>query len=119
MPLARLATPLALAAVAALSLAACTQKGDFPPVDSQIPKPMAAAPATAMPTPAQSQRVATCAGDTILGYIGQPIAQLPTTGTWSTLRVIHPGDHVTTDFVGSRLNAKVDGSGKITDLYCG
>ena len=118
MTLTRPAAQLVLATTAALSLAACGQPGSFPPVDSTMPKPAAAAPAP-MPTPAQSQKVATCAGDTILSYIGKPISQLPTTGTWSTLRVIHPGDKITTDFVGSRLNATVNGSGTIIDIYCG
>ena len=118
MTLTRPAIQLILAAAAALSLAACTEKGSFPPIDSTLPKPAAAAPAP-MPTPVQSQKVATCAGDTILSYIGKPLSRLPTSGTWSTLRVIRPGDKVTSDFVGARLNAKVDGSGVITDLYCG
>lgn len=119
MPLIQHATQITLATAAALSLAACTAQSSFPPVDSQMPKPAPAAAAAPMPTAAQSQKVATCAGDAILSFIGQPITNLPTTGTWSTLRVIHPGDKVTSDFVGSRLNAKVDGSGKITDIYCG
>ncbi len=55
----------------------------------------------------------------ILTYVGHKVSELPASGTWAALRVIHPGDHVTMDFSASRLNAVVDGNSVITDLYCG
>lgn len=63
--------------------------------------------------------LATCGGNTLTGFIGQPATTLPATGPWGVMRVIQPGMGVTMDYSASRLNVTVDGKGKILTLTCG
>lgn len=73
-----------------------------------LPMPTAAAPS-----------LATCGGDALLTYVGQPLALLPASGGWRSLRVIKPGMMVTMDYSATRLNARVDAEDRILSLTCG
>jgi hypothetical protein len=104
-----------------LALAACTPQPDFPPVDVPVPGHVqtdapAAAPAVA---PAAAASIATCAGTDILNLIGQNVSKLPTSGPWSTVRILKPDSGATMDYSPTRLNVHIDKSGKILDLACG
>ena len=63
--------------------------------------------------------LASCGGGTALKLIGRPMAELPATGDWGTLRVIWPGMAVTEDYSESRLNVEVDANGIILAASCG
>ena len=79
---------------------------------------------TAAPVPPYSAP-GTVAGDDTCGrtplesLIGQPVARLPPTGGWQSLRIIHPGDAVTEDFSLTRLNVELDAAETIIRLSCG
>lgn len=71
------------------------------------------------PYPGVAPELATCGGLALLPLIGGPVAALPDSGGWETLRIIHPGDAVTEDFSWTRLNVEVDAQDRIQRLSCG
>lgn len=62
---------------------------------------------------------ASCGAAGLAAYKGQPVATLPVKGAWHSLRVIQPGMMITMDYSATRLNARVDGAGRILTLTCG
>ncbi len=60
-----------------------------------------------------------CGAAALTPLIGRPVADLPATSPWTTLRVIWPGIAVTEEFNETRLDAEVDESGVILRLSCG
>lgn len=95
--------PLILLPVLCLTLAACE------PAPGSLPNP----------EPGPLASLATCGGDALQTLVGEPVSVLPQRGAYSTLRVIRPGMMVTMDYSATRLNARVDGSGRILSLSCG
>ncbi|MDT8858070.1 I78 family peptidase inhibitor [Paracoccaceae bacterium Fryx2] len=90
-----------LVLVLVLSLAACTAAPLLPPPPSTVP-------------------LAPCGADRLQGLLGQPAPTLTRrVQPGITLRLIRPGDAVTEDFSLSRLNAQLDGRGRLLALYCG
>ena len=94
--------PLILLPALCLALAGCVpQGGPLPPE----PGPVAS--------------LATCGGDVLQTLVGEHVSVLPARGAYSTLRMIRPGMMVTMDYSATRLNARVDGAGRILSLSCG
>lgn len=63
--------------------------------------------------------LSSCGATGLDGLVGSPVTLLPTSGAWTTLRVIKPGQMVTMDFSPTRLNVRVDDAGTILALTCG
>ncbi|WP_417492950.1 I78 family peptidase inhibitor [Maricaulis sp.] len=51
--------------------------------------------------------------------IGQPVSEVDLDSLARLVRPIHPGQPVTMDFRGERLNLDLDGDGVIVRLWCG
>ena len=109
---------LSLLALSLLALAACAPERGFPPIYSPPAGTGQIAP-VAGPSTAAAAAVVTCAGTDILALVGQNVAQLPASGTWSTVRILKPGSMATMDYSPTRLNVNVDTSGKILSISCG
>jgi len=62
---------------------------------------------------------ASCGAADLQSLIGQPESVLATMRFGTVVRVIHPGDMVTEDYSPSRLNIRIDASGRIAALGCG
>ena len=87
-----MAEPARLACILALALSGC------------VPAP------TGMPGPDA------CGAPGLQGLVGKDVAAVTVPpGT----RVIYPGTPVTEDYSPTRLNLDVDGSGRITGVWCG
>jgi hypothetical protein len=89
-----------------LALAAC----------EPMPGPMPHDPGTG-PDPVAS--LSTCGGDALQTLVGENVSVLPARGGYRSLRIIRPGMMVTMDYSATRLNARVDASGRILSLTCG
>lgn len=63
--------------------------------------------------------MATCGASALQQVIGLPVRVLPDRGSWSSIRIIHPGEMVTMDYNADRLNVRVDRNGTILQLSCG
>lgn len=86
-------TRLPLLLAATLGLAACVEDPPPPPDD--------------------------CGASGLTSLIGQDRKVLDAMKFANPVRVIEPGSAVTMDYISSRLNIELDGSGKITRLTCG
>lgn len=93
--------PIVTAVLLSLSLAACLPQPG--------PKPVPLPPTTPD----------ACGAAALAPLVGRPLAELPATGPWATLRVIKPGMAVTMDYSATRLDVEVDGNGVIVKLSCG
>ncbi|WP_417491976.1 I78 family peptidase inhibitor [Maricaulis sp.] len=51
--------------------------------------------------------------------IGQPVSEVDLESLARLVRPIHPGQPVTMDYRGERLNLDLDGDGVIVRLWCG
>ncbi len=60
-----------------------------------------------------------CGASAYAYLIGQPETLLAGTNFLPAPRIIHPGEAVTMDHVPSRMNIRIDVSGRIADVYCG
>ena len=60
-----------------------------------------------------------CGASAFQNMLGFNVRSLPQPGPWETLRIIRPGMMVTMDYSATRLNAQVDGAGRILALTCG
>ena len=81
-----------------------------------------AEPATAPPasTPAPADPAAdTCNMAQYTVLVGKPSTDPGVPPASATVRIIKPGDQVTTDVMANRLNIEVDASGNITAFRCG
>jgi len=80
----------------------------------------AAAQAAGEPAPAPSQ----CDASQVFGLVGKTldeagIEQARIDANASRVRVLKPGQAVTLEFDGERLNIETDAQGLVTDLRCG
>lgn len=116
------------AALLALSLAACTSNPDpapdtAPPAVSETPTP--ATPAGSTPAPAAPDMAATCNAEAAQSFVGMQASELnvaeakTAAGAKGDVRVIAPGQAVTMDYRGDRLNVEVDDGNVITRISCG
>ncbi len=78
-------------------------------VSAPVPPPVLVPPAL----------VGDCGAGGLAALVGRPVADLPASGPWKTLRVIRPGMMVTMEYSATRLDVAVDGSGLILKLSCG
>ena len=53
------------------------------------------------------------------GLVGQPFVALAEVDLPGTLRVLYPGQTVISEVQPQRLNAEVDGAGRIRAVFCG
>ncbi|MEO6298390.1 MAG: I78 family peptidase inhibitor [Paracoccaceae bacterium] len=97
--------PLALLLTSMVLLQACDLTVVGPPVVVPPPIPVA--------------NLTSCHAVGLEGLIGQPVTLIPRAGAWSTLRIIRPGELITTDYSATRLNARIGTDGRILSLYCG
>ena len=88
--------------VAAALLQACT---------TVIPGPI--------PQPPPQPDLTSCHAVGLEGLIGASVSLLPTNGSWSSVRIIYPGQMVTMDYGPNRLNVRVNAAGIIQSLSCG
>ena len=65
------------------------------------------------------EQVQGCGHDQLMHLKGQPFVALATYRLPGQLRVLYPGQGVTRDLMPDRLNAQVNGSGVILNLFCG
>lgn len=64
-------------------------------------------------------RAADCPAAGLEHLAGQPFTALATVALPDGLRVLRPAQPVTQDLQPARLNAQVDGGGRILRLFCG
>ena len=60
-----------------------------------------------------------CGVALVAGLEGQPFVALADVALPGPLRVLYPGQMVLAETQPARLNAAVDGAGRIVDLFCG
>lgn len=60
-----------------------------------------------------------CGAAAYAGLRGQPLTALPGDEIPGTMRIILPGDTLTSDFSPTRLNVTLDDSNRIAALSCG
>ena len=60
-----------------------------------------------------------CGADLVADLVGQPFVTLAGVDLPGTLRVVYPGQVVLDEVQAGRLNAGVDGTGRILRVYCG
>ena len=99
------------AALSLLLLAACAPVADPRPVEPRLIGPPEVAPPPGADDPCGATRFALWAG-----LAGQALTDRVAA---DRLRLIRPGDRVSTDFRADRLNAELDDAGRIVRLYCG
>ena len=117
--------PVALAAVLAVALCACASTRDD---DASSAPPAAAAGTTTSEAPTATppgDASAQCNAAAAKAFIGREateatVAEAQTAaGATGAVRVIKPGQPVTMDFRGDRLNVEVDERNGIVRLTCG
>lgn len=105
---------IALAAVAALSVAACAAPGGgLDPLrdHGNIPVPDFAGDVAGDET---------ACGAPHMGYlVGQPVSEVDLASLARTVRPIAPGDLVTEDYRPERVNLDLDADGVILRVWCG
>ena len=121
----RLSFPVALATILAAALCACASTGDD---DASSAPPAAAAGTTTSEAPTATSpgdASAQCNAAAAKAFIGREateatVAEAQTAaGATGAVRVIKPGQPVTMDFRGDRLNVEVDERNGIVRLTCG
>ena len=60
-----------------------------------------------------------CGALALQDLVGQPEAALDGADLPEWVRVIHPGDMVTMDYLPARLNVDIGSDGRIARLHCG
>ncbi|WP_024868312.1 I78 family peptidase inhibitor [Pseudoxanthomonas suwonensis] len=76
------------------------------------------------PPPADTDAPPTCDASQVQGLIGQAVddaraEQARTDAGADKVRILKPGEMVTMEFDGARLNIEVDDAGTITSVRCG
>lgn len=117
-----------------VALAACTAPRDpdavGTPADADPTAPAEPAPATpappagTTPPPAEPPAMATCDADAASGFIGQAatagvVEQARVAAGAAVARTLSPGEVVTMEFRGDRLNLMVDEANVVTGVRCG
>ena len=78
-----------------------------------------AACATTQPASLPAPSEDTCDASTYGTLVGQDATALEKILILGMVRVIRPGDAVTTDFRAARINFNIDDSGTISRIFCG
>ncbi|HYG06802.1 MAG TPA: I78 family peptidase inhibitor [Stenotrophomonas sp.] len=116
--------PLLLAA-SLLSLAACSpQPDEQEAVTAQAQREAADAATPSAETAPEAPPIGTCDATQLQSLVGQPLtdaitAQARTDAKAADVRVLEPGQMVTMEFKGDRLNLEVDEKRVITSVRCG
>lgn len=120
---------LPCAALLALSLAACTSNPDAardaaPPATDEATA--TSPPAEASTTPAAPpDMAASCDADAAQSFVGEEASEVAVAeakdaaGAKGAVRVLKPGQPVTMDYNGDRLNVIVDDGNRIVQITCG
>nr|WP_305806602.1 I78 family peptidase inhibitor [Stenotrophomonas sp. YIM B06876] len=117
---------LAAAVSSMLALSACSgptpEEQDEALVQSKQAAAAAAAPAAESAVAAPP--VGSCDASQVQGLVGQPfndglLDQAKQDADAHEVRVLKPGQPVTMEFIGERLNIEVDEKGLISDVRCG
>ena len=72
-----------------------------------------------LPEPIPQPDLTSCHAVGLEGLIGASVSLLPTYGSWTSVRIIYPGQMVTMDYSPTRLNVLVNAAGIIQSLNCG
>lgn len=76
-------------------------------------------PATPPPATPADPAADTCNMAQYASLVGKPATDPGVPPNGATVRIIKPGDQVTMDFQGTRVNFDVDAAGMITAIRCG
>lgn len=116
-------------ALLVLSLAACTSNPDAAPDTAPPTTGEATAtspPAQATPTPATPpDMTASCDADAAQSFVGKEASEVnvaeakAAAGAKGAVRVLKPGQPITMDYSGDRLNVIVDDGNRIVQVNCG
>jgi hypothetical protein len=60
-----------------------------------------------------------CGAPGLQSLIGQPESVVAAMTFAQPVRILHPGDAMTMDFIPARLNILIDAQGRIERIYCG
>ena len=60
-----------------------------------------------------------CGAGIVAGLVGQPFVALAEVALPGPLRVVYPEQEVWEGVDAGRLNARIDGAGRIREVYCG
>ncbi|KRG37708.1 Elastase inhibitor AFLEI Flags: Precursor [Stenotrophomonas panacihumi] len=114
------------ASVLALSLAACQspQPDEQESAGAQAQRDAANAATPAQDTAPEAPPIGTCDASQLQSLVGQPLtdalsAQAKEDAKAGEVRVLKPGEMVTMEFNGDRLNLEVDEKQVITGVRCG
>lgn len=115
-----------LAALCVLGLAACQgpQPDEQEAVTAQAQQAAAEAAAPAPESAPQAPPIGTCDASQLQGLVGQPLtdalsAQAQQDAGAKQVRILEPGQMVTMEFNGERLNLEVDDKRLVTSVRCG
>jgi hypothetical protein len=88
-----------------------------------LPGCLPLAPSNVLPVTAplviERQAAQGCGADQRQALIGQPFTALASRPIPGGLRILYPGQGITDGLTPARLNAQVDGTGRILRLFCG
>lgn len=88
-----------------------------------LPSCLPLAPSNVLPVTAplaiERQAAQGCGADRRGALIGQPFTALASSPIPGGLRILYPGQGITDGLTPARLNAQVDGTGRILRLFCG
>lgn len=125
----RATAPLKMIAATSLltfALAGCNspQPDEQESAEAQAQRDATAAAAPSQDTAPQAPPVGECDASQLQALVGQPLtdavsAQAKADAHASEVRVLHPGEMVTMEFKGERLNLEVDEKQVITSVRCG
>lgn len=104
---------------ACLALAACQPSGGPAPSGGvpQLPQPSSGG--SVLPSGGPFAYAASCPARDLAALVGKPESTARGITYQGPVRIIHPGDAVTKDYIATRLNVDIDAGGRIARLSCG
>lgn len=111
-------------ALVVLMLGACTTSAPAESATAPVAAPADAAPPGTAPTPAPAPMPAACNAEAARGAIGQTasaevVEQARLAAGAAIARTLKPGQMVTMEYHGGRLNLDVDADNVVTGVRCG
>ena len=111
-------------ALVVLMLGACTTSAPAESATAPVAAPADAAPPGTTPTPAPAPMPAACNAEAARGAIGQTasaevVEQARLAAGAAIARTLKPGQMVTMEYHGGRLNLDVDADNVVTGVRCG
>ena len=114
------ASLLILAGVALMACTPADKPAETASTETTTSTTTTTEPATPAPPAAPADPAAdTCNMAQYASLVGKPATDPGVPPAGATVRIIKPGDQVTMDFQGTRVNFDVDAAGVITAIRCG